>query len=172
MRLSREFRTAHLAKAPVMLIPFSSDCCRLNFFVAAVICHHVLAFTRPLTIALQAKDFDLHKAHRMAQWLVKALNSERAADKFHGLWQRTTEISADIDIEPAKKRNVRIQRNHANPHVEDTEGHYRVAYYYAFLEHTVSHLKIRFPPELEGVLLATYLLPSNTSKLSEDISVK
>ena len=79
-----------------------------EFFVAAVICRHVLAYTRPLTVALQANDCDLHKAHRMAQWLVKALNSERAADKFHGLWQRITEISADFDVEPAKKRSVRI----------------------------------------------------------------
>ena len=36
------------------------------------------------------------------------------------------------------------------PPVEDIEGHYRVAYYYAFLDHTISHLKTRFPPELEG----------------------
>ena len=56
---------------------------------------------------------------------------------------RSTEISADIDIEPAKKRSVRIQRNHANPYVEDIEGHYRVAYYYAFLDHTISYLKTR-----------------------------
>ena len=33
--------------------------------------------------------------------------------------------------------------------VEDIESHYRVAYYYAFLDHTISHLKTRFPPELE-----------------------
>ena len=108
----------------------------------------------------------------MAQRLVKALESERAADKFQDLWQTITEISADLEIEPAKKRSVRIQRNCATPPVEDIKGHYRVAYYYAFLDHTISHLKTRFPPELEGALLATYLLPSNTSKLSEEISVK
>ena len=143
-----------------------------EFLVSAFICRHVLAYTRPLTVALQAKDCDLHKAHGMAQCLVKALDSERAADKFHSLWQTITKISSDLDIEPAKKRSVRIQRNRANPPVEDIEGHYRVAYYYAFLDHTISHLKTRFPPELEGALLATYFLPSNTSKLSEEISVK
>ena len=35
---------------------------------------------------------------------------------------------------------------------------------------TLSHTSK--PGELEGALLATYLLPSNTSKLSKDISVK
>lgn len=131
-----------------------------EFFVAAVICRHVLAYTRSLIVALQANDCDLHKAHRMAQRLVTALSSERAADKFHDLWQRITTLSADIGIEPAKKRSVRVQRNHVNPPVEDIESHYRVASYYAFLDHTISHLKTRFPPELEGALLATYLLPS------------
>ena len=143
-----------------------------EFFVAAVICRHVLAYTRPLTVALQAKECNLYKAHRMAQRLVKALESERTADKFHALWQTITKISANLGIEPAKKRTIRIQQNRANPPVEDIKGHYRVAYYYAFLDHTISHLKTRFPPELEGALLATYFLPSNTSKLSEEISVK
>ncbi len=141
-----------------------------EFFVAAVICRHVLAYTSTLTIALQAKDCDLYKAHRMAQRLVKALESERAVDKFHGLWQTNAQISGDLEIEPAKKRSVRIQRNRTNPSVEDIEGHFRVAYYYAFLDHTISHLKTRFPLELEGI--ATFFLPSNTSKLSEEISEK
>ena len=103
---------------------------------------------------------------------MKALDSERAADKFHSLWQTITKISSDLDIEPAKKRSVRTQQNRANPPVEDIEGHYRVAYYYAFLDHTTSHLKTRFSPELEGALLATYFLPSNTFKLSKEISDK
>ena len=134
-----------------------------EFLVSAFICRHVLAYTRPLTVALQAKGCDLHKAHRMAQCLVKALDSERAADKFHSLWQTITKISSDLDIEPAKKRSVRMQRNRANPPVENIEGHYRVAYYY---DHTTSHLKTRFP---QGALPATHFLPS---KLSEEIFAK
>lgn len=78
-----------------------------EFLVSAFSCRHVFAYTRPLTIALQAKDCDLHKAHQMAKRLVKALDIERNADKFHGLWQTITKISTDI--EPAKKRNVKIQ---------------------------------------------------------------
>ena len=47
-----------------------------------------------------------------------------------------------------------------------------MAYYYAFLDHTMAHLKSRFPPELEGALIATYLLPGNLSCLSEEIESK
>ena len=43
-----------------------------EFLVSAVICRHILAYTRPLTVALQAKGCDL-KVHRMAQHLVKTL---------------------------------------------------------------------------------------------------
>ena len=37
-----------------------------EFIVSAVISRHVLGYTRLLTVALQAKNCDLHKAHRMA----------------------------------------------------------------------------------------------------------
>jgi len=72
--------------------------------------------------------------------------------------------SAGMNIEPSKRRTVARQRNHANPPVE-IEAHYRVAYFYAFLDHTVI-LKTRFPRELEGALLATLLLPSNEKLIS------
>ena len=140
-----------------------------EFFVCAVICRHVLGFTRPLTVALQAKDCDLHEAHQMAQRLVKALESERASEKFQKLWELTTAISSDLGLQPEKKRTARVQRNRANPPVEGIQDHYRVAYYFPFLDHTISHLRTRFSPELESALLATYLLPANSSKLSEEI---
>ena len=41
-----------------------------------VCCRHVLAFTRPLTVALQAKECDIYKAYRMAQRLVTSLENE------------------------------------------------------------------------------------------------
>ena len=108
----------------------------------------------------------------MAQRLLTALNSERTADKFHRLWETITRISMDLNIEPMKKRTVRRQQHRTNLPVEDVECHYRVAYYYSFLDHTFTHLKTRFPPELEGALLATYLLPCNVARLSDEILSK
>lgn len=143
-----------------------------EFLASAIICQHVLQYTRPLTVALQAKECDLYKAHRMAQRLMTALSRERTAEKFHSLWEAITEISSDLELEPMKKRTVRKQQHRSNPPAEDTEGHYRVAYYYAFLDHTMTHLKTRFPPELEGALLATYLLPANIANLSEELLSK
>ena len=41
--------------------------------------------------------------------------------------------------------------------------YYRVAKYFAFVDHTLSHLKTRFPPEL-----AKFLLPGKPSNLSNE----
>ena len=144
-----------------------------EFLASAVICRHILAYTRPLTVALQAKDCDLLKAHRMAQRLVKKLEIERSgADRFNVLRQRIIEIAASLNIEPGKRRTVVRQRNRANPPVEEIEAHYRVAYFYAFLDHTITHLKTRFPEELEGALLATSFLPGSEDSLSEEVVAK
>ena len=43
-----------------------------------------------------------------------------------------------------------------------------VLYYFAFLDHILSHLKTRFPPDLEGALLATCLLPGNVNNISKE----
>ena len=125
---------------------YLSACC------ISCLCHHVLAYTRPLTVALQVKDCDLLKAHRMAQRLVKILDVERRGnDQFHGLWQRIIYITSILDIEPSTKRTVVRQQNRA----------VQVAYFNAFLDHTLQHLKTRFPEELEDALLAIHLLPGN-----------
>ena len=48
-----------------------------EFVASAVISHHVLTVTRPLSVALQAKQCDLLEAHKIAQRLIKTLEKER-----------------------------------------------------------------------------------------------
>ena len=100
----------------------------------------------------------------MAQRLVTSLESERISDRFQALWKVIMKVSTDLFIEPSRKRSVKRQKNRSNPPVFDTESYYRVAHYFAFVDHTLSHLKTRFPPELEGALLATFSLPGNTTQ--------
>ena len=113
-----------------------------EFLASAVICRHVLAYTRPITVALQGSNCDILKAHRMAQHLVKLLEDERMGeDKFKGLWQRIVDIAETLSIEPRKKRTVARQRHRANPPVEEIEAYHRVTYFNAFLDHSINHLK-------------------------------
>jgi len=53
-----------------------------EFLASAIIWHHALAFTRPITVALQAKDCYMYKANKIAQCLVKNLERERDFAKF------------------------------------------------------------------------------------------
>ena len=99
----------------------------------------------------------------MAERLVTSIESERTSDRFQALWKVIMKVSTDLFIEPSRKRSVWRQQNRSNPPVVDTESYYRVAYYFALVDHTLSHLKTRFPPEL-----ATFLLPGNTSNLSNE----
>ena len=64
------------------------------------------------------------------------------------------------------------QQNRANHSVEDLKAYYRVAYFYTFLDHTLNHLSSRFSKEMEGALLATYLIPTNIKDLSDEIVAK
>lgn len=142
-----------------------------EFLASAVISHYVLAYTRPLSVAFQAKDCDLLKSHQMAQRLVKNLKDERGESVFHRLWERIVTIASKLDLEPAKKRTV-ARQHRANPSVENIEGHYRVAYYYAFIDHAINHLTTRFPEELKDVMLATYFIPCNVEHISDDVLAK
>lgn len=81
-------------------------------------------------------------------------------------------IASTLNMEPAKKRTVTRQINRANPPVEDIEAHYRVAYFYAFIDHSVSHLETRFPSDLQNALLAIYFIPSKLNFLTDEIVVK
>ncbi|SMN01044.1 hypothetical protein SPONL_1737 [uncultured Candidatus Thioglobus sp.] len=145
---------------------------KFEFLASAAISRHILAYTRPLTVALQGKKCDLLKAHAMAQRLVKALEAERKEEKFRTLWQEIKDVAGTLNLEPVKKRTTSVQRHRVNPPVNDVEAHYRVSYFYYFLDHTISHLKTRFPAELEGALLGTYLLPSKIKFLTNETVTK
>ena len=143
-----------------------------EFIVSAVISHHVLAYMRPLTVALQAKNCDLQKAYKMARRLITTLEIDRKEDKFGSLWEKIKLVADAVGVQKARKRIVTLQHNRTNTPAESVEAYYKVAYFYAFLDHTITHLKTRFPEELEGALLATYLIPGKLSLLSNNVVEK
>ena len=104
-----------------------------EFITSAVISQHILAYSRPLTIALQGKDCDLLKANKMAQRLKTVLKAERSdTDRFESLWKAINNIAQSLDITPTKKRTVGRQQNQSNPNVLTLEQYYRVSYFNEF----------------------------------------
>ena len=103
-RLLRQFSAAHLAKVPVMAIPVSRNCCHLNFWYQLL---SVLAYRRPLTIAIQVKDCDLYKSppngsvatDRWGPWILRGmlLNSWFMADNFNQPWHWASEEEKSTD---------------------------------------------------------------------------
>jgi len=55
---------------------------------------------------------------------------------------------------------------------DDIETHCKVNIYYPFIVHGIQHLKDRFPEELKGVLLVSYLIPAKLHLLDKTVVVK
>lgn len=54
--------------------------------MAAVICQYILAFTRPLSVALQSTECDLVLAYEDARNLVATIQSQGSNERFHSLY--------------------------------------------------------------------------------------
>lgn len=54
----------------------------------------------------------------------------------------------------------------------DIEAHYKVNFYYPFTDHVIQHLNDRFPEEIKGVLLASFLIPAKLHLFDETIVVR
>ena len=67
-----------------------------EFVASAVISHHILGYTRPLSVTLQANDCNLLKSYQMAQRLIKILEDEFA---FNSSWNRMLKIASTLSLE-------------------------------------------------------------------------
>lgn len=101
-----------------------------SYVYTAVITQYLLAFVRPLSIALQAKDCNLVDCHDNAQELIGVLRGIRSEnDKHKMLLRRAVMTAGEIDVQPSKPRTAGKQRHRANAQMEDDsiEGFYRVS---------------------------------------------
>lgn len=46
---------------------------------------------------------------------------------------------------------------------------FQVNIYNPFLDHVLTHLRTRFPPDVKGLMLASYLSPFHLDKLTPDV---
>ena len=144
------------------------------FIVTAVMTQYLLAFLRPLSVALQSETCDLVYAYKECQSLLELLKKERSETTFSKLYGRATKILKDTfggDEEPtcpranAKKRQI----HRANAPATTPEEFCRLNYYCSFLDHVISHLETRFPKELHNAMLGYYLLPCHLKQLTGEL---
>lgn len=142
------------------------------YIMSAVMTQYILAYIRPLSVALQSKTCDLVYAHTECQSLITLMKSERNQETFKKLYDRATHLLKKTfgeDQEPDMPRtNARKRQMHrANAPSSNPQEYYRVNYFYPFLDHVITHLEMRFPAELKNAMFAYYLIPSKLSKLTE-----
>ncbi|XP_053405171.1 52 kDa repressor of the inhibitor of the protein kinase-like [Mercenaria mercenaria] len=139
-----------------------------EFIFTACLTQYILAFVRPLSVNLQAKDCDLLRAHTEARNVTDILAAMRnESDSFEKLYERSVKIATHMSITPGKPRIVGRQRHRANAGDNTSvPDHFRINYFYPFLDHVILHLSSRFPEQLGDVLQGTYLLPRNHDKLT------
>lgn len=145
---------------------------RFENIVVAVVTQYTLGFVRPLSVSLQGKKCDLLKAHTDAQNIIQVLKQIRCEEKFEELYNRAIRIAATIEVTPTKPRTVGRQRHRANAAIEKTglQEHYRLNYFNPFIDHMISHMTTRFPPELEGALKGTTLLPGHVQYVDSQLT--
>jgi hypothetical protein len=51
-------------------------------------------------------------------------------------------------------------------------GLFQINFFYPFLDHVINHLETRFPADLHGVMLASYLIPGNIALLTNEVETK
>lgn len=86
-----------------------------EFIVVACLTQYILAFIRPLSVNLQAKDCDLLRAHIEASNLADIFRTVRSkSNSFEKIYNRSVRIAAQINIMPGKPRVVGRQKHIAN----------------------------------------------------------
>jgi len=152
-------------------IAYTKRMSEFPYIMSAVMTQNILAYIRPLSVALQSKKCDLVLAHTECQSLIVLMKSERSEETFKKLYDRATHLLKDTfgdDQEPDMPRSNARQRHRANAPSSNPEEYYRVNYYYPFVDHVITHLEKRFPAELKNAMLAYDLLPSKLIKLTEE----
>ena len=143
------------------------------YIMTALIIQYILAYVRPISVALQSKQCNLVTAYEECQGLIKVIKAQRNDNTFKQLYSRATHLlkenygeheEPETQRAPAGRRQV----HRANAPATNVEDFYRVNYYFPFVDHVISHLQSRFPVELKNALLAFYLLPEKVQQLTKE----
>ena len=88
---------------------------QFKFIYSAVISQYILAFIRPLSIALQAKSCDLLACHHEAQDLIRTIANFRDENDIHDkLYERSVSLAAQIGVDPTSPRTTGKQQHRSN----------------------------------------------------------
>jgi hypothetical protein len=97
--------------------------------------------TKPLSVKLQAKSQDIHRAVESVKDCVSVLQQFREGDMFQIIFKRAETTHGEAIPMP---RLTARQRHRSNVPASNAEEYYRRAYYLPFLDTCISQLNERF----------------------------
>lgn len=80
---------------------------------------------------------------------LEGIRSDSQHDKFYEIAVNT---AAKIEVEPSKPRTRSRQAHCGNVLTNSFRQYYKVIFFYHFVDHILSHMKSRFPPELDNAM--------------------
>ncbi|XP_060085129.1 zinc finger MYM-type protein 1-like [Ylistrum balloti] len=132
---------------------------RFEFIIGLVVAEHILSSTVSLSNYLQTPKCNLLQALKESKVIIQLLRNERADDTvWDALYDEAVTIAAEFYITPSTLRRAGIQRQRANPVVNNTKDYWKVTLYLAFLDHLITELEIRLV-DSEGRFKGEALLP-------------
>lgn len=138
---------------------------------SAVCTQSVLAYLRPLSLALQNPSSDLLAAHEHAKLTLSALKSKRnTSEHFDSIYDRALRLGRAIhgdNFQPSQPRAPSRAMHRANAAAETPQQYYKVNVYLPFLDAVISHLDDRFSEGILPVLKIQNLLDITPEKAEE-----
>ena len=114
---------------------------QFTFIISACLTQYMLAYIRPLSVALQSKSCDLVSVHDDTQALISTIQDIRNDDsKYNKIFKRAERIATSVGVTPTKPRTYGRQSQRANA-CASSENDDPVAsqYYKVLLDYKQNH---------------------------------
>ena len=133
-----EIKSASTAQSASDASSYLQTLSQFSFIYSAVITQYcLLAYLRPLTVALQATDTNLVECHEAVQSIIEILLKKRHDDDTCSmLYNRAVHFASRIEVEPSKPRTTGRQTNRANAGLNDVETYYKVSFITYLFHHS------------------------------------
>ena len=123
-----------------------------------------------MTVALQKVDCNLADAYNDVTIAKECIRDARNERSWESIWTRAMQIANEIDITIQKPRSVtrQVHRSNAGGVSQSSSDYYKINVYFAFIDHVISELDVRFSSDHNGLVAAHHLIPQFLSGLDQD----
>lgn len=152
---------------------FKASVLNFSFIMCITVVRHYLAYTKPVSLALQSVGCDLHKAMNESKMLLQLLKNKRNNDdSVNSLLEQASSVADDLQVQITVPRQAKRQTHRLNAPSECVVDHYKYNMHNPFLDHLINETEERLcsPGSMKRVK-AQMLLPYFLKDLSvEDIN--